>query len=531
MPDEQGYDTHNTAKGLINISQASGDTFSLALTSAGHIQIGHRSANVSETIAGVVPDPTDWLECWMTFELVQSNDYRVALYLNGESHPHYIAMLPAAQPGDNSAGGVFTRDEVVNYLAIGMSSTAQTGNFDLDYIAFKDALVAPRTPERILFTSESVGGSPQLFTLREDGTDLQQLTNTGGTEFAPAISPNGQWIAFIDTSNAPNEIYLTDFNGRIPIPINNGENASAVQWIDNETLAYIAPSGGFPFQFKTIHTNSTGLANLFTDNRSYNNFATGQDSFEVIAPNRILFTAFSGSTPPALLSTAAFPSSVFNAPFTSCTDPFSAPALLRDHYDLTKNPHDDRIAYAADEGRGSHRIYVRDSTAGCGSQILVSGDTTAADNAFASGVFCGDPDWSASGEWLTFTRASGSTFGGSSYVGDLWRVGADGSNLINLTGGLTLIAAGRCAHAEIYSPVHTPATITDIAYADDAVSLRWTSIADEQYDVVASPDKSALPEVTNWRVLTNNVASQGLETSITLPVSTNAVWHSFRIRN
>jgi TolB protein len=53
----------------------------------------------------------------------------------------------------------------------------------------------PATGNEIAFVSRR-NGSPQLFVMAKDGTDVRQLTNEGGEAQNPAYSPDGRFIAF-----------------------------------------------------------------------------------------------------------------------------------------------------------------------------------------------------------------------------------------------------------------------------------------------------------------------------------------------
>lgn len=52
--------------------------------------------------------------------------------------------------------------------------------------------------DRIAFTRHD-GKSFEIYTIRPDGTDLQQLTYTGGTDAHAVWSPDGEWLAFVSS--------------------------------------------------------------------------------------------------------------------------------------------------------------------------------------------------------------------------------------------------------------------------------------------------------------------------------------------
>ena len=71
----------------------------------------------------------------------------------------------------------------------------------------------------------------------------------------------------------------------------------------------------------------------------------------------------------------------------------------------------------------------------------------------------------------------------------------------------------------------------DYQNAPSQETNRWTSAPGVTYDIVVSPLKSALSAVETWSILTNNIPSQGAETSVVLPISDPGAWRAFRVRN
>jgi Tol biopolymer transport system component len=52
--------------------------------------------------------------------------------------------------------------------------------------------------DRILFVSDGeTPGANILYSMRDDGADIQRITTSAHSEFAPAISPDGNQIAYI----------------------------------------------------------------------------------------------------------------------------------------------------------------------------------------------------------------------------------------------------------------------------------------------------------------------------------------------
>jgi len=73
--------------------------------------------------------------------------------------------------------------------------------------------------KRFVFVKGSENNNSELFTILPDGTELLQLTNTIGQNWAPAWSRDGQWIAFTSDRDGNNEIYIMDIEERKQIRI------------------------------------------------------------------------------------------------------------------------------------------------------------------------------------------------------------------------------------------------------------------------------------------------------------------------
>jgi Tol biopolymer transport system component len=75
----------------------------------------------------------------------------------------------------------------------------------------------------------STGG--QLYSIRVDGSQRKQLTNSTGGNFSPAWSPDGMKIAFTSGRNGNNEIYMMNADGSSPLRLtNNPANDDGVDW-------------------------------------------------------------------------------------------------------------------------------------------------------------------------------------------------------------------------------------------------------------------------------------------------------------
>ncbi|MBU6411337.1 MAG: PD40 domain-containing protein, partial [Verrucomicrobia bacterium] len=117
-----------------------------------------------------------------------------------------------------------------------------------------------------------------------------------------------------------------------------------------------------------------------------------------------------------------------------------------------------QIAFCADltTSPGTHRLYVTSTNGGPGIQL--------------SDVYCGNPSWSPDGSWLAFTRATNSTYGNSVYVGDIWRVSVEGTNLIDLTTNTPL--GGTCAYPTVFEPPQIVLYAPEVS--KNGTVIRWS---------------------------------------------------------
>jgi LCP family protein required for cell wall assembly len=78
------------------------------------------------------------------------------------------------------------------------------------------------SPDGEWIVFRNAGGSPDLYLIRPDGSDLRQLTDDAADDREPDWSPDGQAIAFITDRDGNPEIYLLDVTGQVeptPTPV------------------------------------------------------------------------------------------------------------------------------------------------------------------------------------------------------------------------------------------------------------------------------------------------------------------------
>jgi TolB protein len=87
----------------------------------------------------------------------------------------------------------------------------------------------------------------QVFRLRADGRDIQQLTRLPANCFTPLWSPDGEWVVFATIAPTGSTIYRMRADGSGLQPLSD-DFSGTVQWLgwspDDEWLAFVSRRGG-----------------------------------------------------------------------------------------------------------------------------------------------------------------------------------------------------------------------------------------------------------------------------------------------
>jgi len=155
-----GYIIHHEGKGNFGIGDVDDRliTFSLALdtdhaalTEDGLIMnnlngtspIGDVDTGEAGTLNQLVLDPKEWHEFWITIEADTSGGgtHKVTIWIDGDVENPSTFHVTAGR-GD--------RAYTINYLQLGVGSTADNGAFDVDFFGYKEGIIspAPADPER-----------------------------------------------------------------------------------------------------------------------------------------------------------------------------------------------------------------------------------------------------------------------------------------------------------------------------------------------------------------------------------------------
>jgi serine/threonine-protein kinase len=87
--------------------------------------------------------------------------------------------------------------------------------------------------------SASEEGQSDIVVLPAAGGDPEPLVRTPYTEYAPAISPDGQWLAYISNESGRPQIYLRPLRGSGRILVSEGTAGEPVWSRDGRRLYYI----------------------------------------------------------------------------------------------------------------------------------------------------------------------------------------------------------------------------------------------------------------------------------------------------
>lgn len=83
--------------------------------------------------------------------------------------------------------------------------------------------------ERLLFLSETTDGSPGLYAVAPDGTDLSEIPTSALIPLPPAVSPDGQQLAYVSACYSSESVMTMNSDGSQPLEIFNQPNVTAMR--------------------------------------------------------------------------------------------------------------------------------------------------------------------------------------------------------------------------------------------------------------------------------------------------------------
>jgi len=287
---------------------------------------------------------------------------------------------------------------------------------------------------RILFSSDHETNNYELYSMTTNGSDVTRITTTSDNELSPAISPNNIDVAFVNNRSSISNIFITSVYGAAPVRLENTKAALCVQFATTNTIYYLTKDGlgggSTPnFQLWKINTDSSGEAQVYSD--TFKCWSMGTQDFSINQSNQNVYLSsfVSGSSPSRIQYGGVDDATI--------TGTLTYDSGLGDRYAPEVSPDASRITFCADYSSGNHRLYADSATPG------------GTDASLICETFCGNPSWIDNNS-IVFTRADSSTFGMSSYIGDIWRVNFDGSGLTNLT------SLGSCAYPSAFDLIPEP---------------------------------------------------------------------------
>jgi TolB protein len=142
-------------------------------------------------------------------------------------------------------------------------SSGQRRNFSHYPGLNTSAAVSPDGSKVALILSK--GGSPDLYVLDADGSNLKQLTQTPEDESSPCWSPDGRWICYAAKTSERRALWKISPEGGTPhrIPTSGVSNPSEPDWSpDGQWIVFTSQMGNF--EICVVKATGEGVATPLT---------------------------------------------------------------------------------------------------------------------------------------------------------------------------------------------------------------------------------------------------------------------------
>jgi Tol biopolymer transport system component len=143
------------------------------------------------------------------------------------------------------------------YMAYSSNSGGEFGLYILDIENMKEARLTDAdiitgsstwSPDSnyLVFEGRIDNGSSGVFSIRIDGTDIQEIYNHGGGDYTPALSPDGEKIAFSSNQHDSWDIYVMNADGSDVkrLTFDEGTDGEPDWSPDGERIAFSSNRGG-----------------------------------------------------------------------------------------------------------------------------------------------------------------------------------------------------------------------------------------------------------------------------------------------